>query len=314
MDKINVKGKKILITGATGFIGSHLVKRLANEGNDLVLLVRSIEKAKKIFENHMPKNVEIIAGDVLDIDILKKCVRDVDIIFHEAVSNFALEEAVQDFRVNVIGTINLLSTLLESDVERFFYPSTIHVYGNPATVPINENTPTSPLSSYGRSKLSAERLVSLLSETYGLKSTVVRFSNMYGPSQVPRRGQGVVADIIDAALTGQTMNITGGSRKRSYTFVDDVVDITILSAIKKNTENEIFNAASSEILTTNDMIKIVSELTGKEIKVVYAPESPIGSSYPDITKMKKLLGYECKTKFVDGVKETIEWQTQKTIL
>ena len=140
---------------------------------------------------------------------------------------------------------------------------------------------------------------------------------MYGPGQIPQKGSGMVADTVYAARNNQPIKIIGdGKRKRSYIFSDDVVDISILSSIEKSSENKLFNAGTSEILTTNEIIDFVSNLTGKKTIVEHLQESlnQAVSIYPDITKMKNLLDYECKTKFSDGLKKTIEWQTQKTIL
>ena len=289
-----MKGKRVLVTGGAGFIGSHLVDRLANEGCRVVVLDDlSSGSLENIRGNLDSGRVRFIEGDVRDSKVVEDAVKDVDLVCHLAAVvsvPYSMREPLLTHEVNVTGTLNLLIASLKHEVERFVYLSTCAVYGEPEYLPIDEAHPTSPVSPYAASKLAAEHYCMAFQQAYGLKTVILRPFNVYGL----RQNDGVVARFIQRVKKGDLPIIYGnGGQTRDFVYVWDAVDAILLALKHDGAVGKVFNLGTGKATTVNELAGLLLRIFGKELKPI-REEPRIGDvrqSCADISKAEKELGY-----------------------
>ena len=289
-----MKGKRVLVTGGAGFIGSHLVDRLANEGCRVVVLDDlSSGSLENIRDNLDSGRVRFIEGDVRDSKVVEDAVKDVDLVCHLAAVvsvPYSMREPLLTHEVNVTGTLNLLIASLKHEVERFVYLSTCAVYGEPEYLPIDEAHPTSPVSPYAASKLAAEHYCMAFQQAYGLKTVILRPFNVYGS----RQNDGVVARFIQRVKKGDLPIIYGnGGQTRDFVYVWDAVDAILLALKHDGAGGKVFNLGTGKATTVNELAGLLLRIFGKELKPM-REEPRIGDvrqSCADISKAEKELGY-----------------------
>jgi len=289
-----LKGKRVLVTGGAGFIGSHLVDRLANEGCRVVVLDDlSSGSLENIRDNLDSGRVRFIEGDVRDSKVVEDAVKDVDLVCHLAAVvsvPYSMREPLLTHEVNVTGTLNLLIASLKHEVERFVYLSTCAVYGEPEYLPIDEAHPTSPVSPYAASKLAAEHYCMAFQQAYGLKTVILRPFNVYGS----RQNDGVVARFIQRVKKGDLPIIYGnGGQTRDFVYVWDAVDAILLALKHDGAVGKVFNLGTGKATTVNELAGLLLRIFGKELKPM-REEPRIGDvrqSCADISKAEKELGY-----------------------
>lgn len=315
MDLIN---KKILVTGASGFIGSTLVEKLIKKYDYVIGLdnFNSFYSGKednlKNFKNN--QNFEFIQGDILDLDLLKKIMKGVDIVFHLAAQpgvRFSLENPIITNKINCDGTINVLESAKFCNVKRVINASSSSVYGNAEYFPSDENHKLNPISIYGVSKLAAEKYCSLYSKLHNLYVVSLRYHSVYGPKGRPDMA---VFKWIDALFNDKPITIYGdGNQTRDMTFVDDIVNGTINSAEIENINGEIFNLASGKSVTMNHVLNKLIELTQKNTTVVYEDFriDDAKDTHGNIEKAKQYLNYNPETDIDVGLKITVDWYKRK---
>ncbi len=286
-----IKNKKILITGGRGFIGSHLSKELSK---DNIVKIFDIKDGK----------------DIRKFDLLKRELKDVDYVFHLA-ALVSVEESmrkpIETVEININGGLNLLEASIRNNVKKIIFSSSSAVYGDLPGSPKKENAPLEPKSSYAISKIIFEKLLKLFFETQGLKTTSLRYFNVYGPGQDPNSQYAAVIPIfIKNALKNNDLTIYGDGNQRDFIFIKDVINANILAA--ESDSCGVFNIGSGVETKINDLAKLIIELTNSKSKIKHVEkrEGDVFQSLADITEAKKL-GFSPKYKLTDGLKESINW-------
>lgn len=282
-----IKGKRIMVTGGGGFIGSYLVKKLAQDNNVVVLDNHS----DGVIENWVGLNVQFVKGDICEpVDM-----EGIDIVFHLAAIT-DIEESMRfpqlTDKVNYEGTTNILNRAIKAGVGKFVYASSAAVYGNGVSI---EASPQKPLSPYGISKMMAE--AHCLEHSNFIDVVCLRYFNVYGIGN----GKGVILKFMDNIKQKRPITIYGdGNQLRDFVYVDDVVDATLLSIEAKG----IFNIGSGHQYTINELYETLCEITGQKVEVVNEPmrKGELQKSVADITKAKKILGYCPQWTLAEGLK------------
>lgn len=303
---------RVLVTGGAGFIGSHLVDRLVSDGYSVrVIDDLSTGKLENISGHIHSGRVDFVKGDIRDESLVRKSVDDVDLVVHLAAIisvPFSVEHPDLTFDVNLNGTINLLRSCIQEGVGKFVFVSSCAVYGDPEFNPVSESTKTNPISPYAQSKLIGERYCLGFCERQMLKTVILRFFNVYGSRQGMNEYSGVITRFINRTRKKEPLIIYGdGSQTRDFVNVKDIVG-AILVAMKNDNEGEVFNVGSGQSTSINALAKLVLEITGTDIAIGY--ENPragdITDSLADISKAKKLLGYEPKVILKDGLRALLK--------
>ena len=295
---------KILVTGGTGFIGSHLVDALIKKGHE-VLVIDNLTTGKRENINPGAKFFEL---DLRDFQKIKPVFEGVDFVFHAAALPrvpFSIEKPRESNEVNVGGTLNALVASKEAGVKKFIYSSSSSVYGNQEELPVKENMRCSPLSPYALQKYVGELYCKVFSEIYKLATVSLRYFSVYGPRQ-PKKGAYV--QVISIFLTqkkeGKPLTITeDGKQTRDFSHVSDVVRANLL-AMESNKvgKGEVINIGAGRNYTINEL----AEFFGGKIKYIPPRLGDIRHNLADITRAKELLGWEPKIKLEDGIKELLE--------
>ena len=306
----------VLVSGGAGFIGSHIVELLLSRKEvERVLVVDNFFTGK--LDNLKPflkdKRLKIIKGDVRDRDLVKKLVREVNFIFHQAAIvsvPLSMDEPELTNDVNVNGTINLLKASLDSNIERFVYASSCAVYGNPDSLPIREESRINPLSPYAASKLAAESYCRAFYQSYGLKTVCLRYFNVYGPRQAGGAYSGVISIFMRQILEGKSLTIRGdGSQTRDFVFVKDVAEANLLASERDEAVGKVFNIGTGKAITIKELAEIISSITGRDTGIKYVPmlKGEVLHSVADITLARRVLGYNPKFTLEEGLRRTFKW-------
>lgn len=303
---------KVLVTGGAGFIGSHLVKALIDNGHDVVV-IDNLSTGKKENINNLSKfyNKDIL----LDIsEIFKK--EKFDVVFHEAAQmnvRRSISDPVFDSRINIGGTINILENCRHYGVKKIIFASSGGaVYGDTTTIPTPETHKLCPLSPYGVSKVAAENYLAFYERLYNIKYVCLRYGNVYGPGQNPAGEAGVVAIFTDLLLEGTQPTIFGdGSKTRDFVYVSDVVDATI--ACLKANKIGVFNVGTSRETSILEIYETLKNIIKIEGKPIIAPNQPGEQKISCISnqKIKKDFGWEPKIDILNGLEKTVNFLRKK---
>jgi len=265
---------KILVTGGAGFIGSHLVDRLVDEGYRVRVVDNLSSGRVENIKHHLEsRSVELIAGNLKDPQVALRAVEGVDTVFHFAANpevRVSTTNPEIHFNENIVATFNLLEALRRKGVKELVFASSSSVYGEPEEIPVDENAPIRPVSVYGASKAACEALIHAYTKLYGVKAVVLRYANVVGP----RLRHGVVWDFINKLLKNPTeLEILGdGKQVRSYIYVDDAVEATITAWRRTETSYEAYNIASEDWITVDEVTDEVIKAMGlSNVKKIYKP-------------------------------------------
>lgn len=311
-NEIGKRYKRALVTGGAGFIGSHIVEELLSTGIDVVSVdnfVAGKEENIVPFANN-PHFVSMTC-DVTDLESLRKCFDGVDIVFHEAASkkNVCIKDPRKDLLVNGVGTFNILELVRDLKVKKIVHASTGSVYGEAVVIPQTETHPLCPVSYYGVSKLAGERYVKAFEHLYGINATILRYFHVYGARQESGEFGGVIAILARQLLNGKRPTIFGdGTQERSFTYVKDVVNANLYMATHDETKGEVYNCASGINVTVGQMCNDMREILNRlDLEPEYF-DWTIGDIKKFVISNEKIkqLGFEFKTTFRDGLKETIK--------
>jgi UDP-glucose 4-epimerase len=299
---------KILVTGAAGFIGSHIVDKYVELGHEIVV-IDNLSSGNK--QNINPK-VKFYETDITDLEKIRKIILDEkpDIINHHAAQisvTKSIQEPELDFKVNVEAFENIINTAKQANTKKIIFPSSAAVYGDTKELPTKEDTKKEPMSPYAENKLKAEQLLI----NSNINFTILRYSNVYGPRQSVEGEAGVVAIFCNKLLKQQTPTIFGdGKQLRDFIFVKDIAEANIL--VLDNGDNKIMNISTGKGNTINELFNILKEISEFENEPNY--ENPrkgdILKSYLDNTKAKEILDWKPETDFKQGLKKTFEWFKQ----
>ena len=305
---------KFLVTGGAGFIGSHLVDRLIKGGHKVVV-IDNLSTGKKENLNPKAKFYKIDICSYRISQIFKK--EKPEVVFHYAAQidvRKSVENPVEDAKINILGSLNLLENCRKCEVKKFIFASTGGaIYGDTEIVPTSENYPEFPLSPYGIEKLVIEKYLNYYHKTFGLPYIALRLANVYGPRQNSKGEAGVVAIFCDKMLSKKQPMINGdGKQTRDFVFIDDVVEANIL-ALKKN-KIGIFNIGTAEETDVNTIFKKLKNLAGSKCKKIYGPTLPGEQkrSCLDYSKAKKELSWQLKYSLDEGLNKTIKWFRNKS--
>ncbi|HLN44286.1 MAG TPA: NAD-dependent epimerase/dehydratase family protein [Candidatus Sulfotelmatobacter sp.] len=300
---------KVLVTGGAGFIGSHLVDRLVSEGFGVRVLDNMSSGNLDNIRGHLDSGkVEFIKGDIKDAKVVGECCSGIDFVAHLAAVvsvPFSVANPSFTFETNVSGSLNMMIGCMKAKVKRFVLASTCAVYGDPAALPVSEETDVKPISPYAESKLAAEKFALGFSERQMLDCVVLRFFNVYGPRQVMNDYSGVITKFLTAARHGLPLTVYGdGSATRDFVFVGDVVSAIMLCFENPSACCEVFNVGTGRATTVNELAKTVLELVPSGKRTVY--EKPrvgdIKHSYANISKAQELLGFSARCELKEGLR------------
>jgi len=311
---MSFKGKRIVVTGAAGFIGSNLTDRLLELGAEVIgidnLFSGRIDNLEDALKN---RNFQFVKGDVRDLNFLLDIFKDIDIIYHEASfvsvpQSVKMPSSCNDFNVN--GILNILNAARKKDIERIIFASSASVYGDSPTLPKKEDMRRLPLSPYGVSKLACEAYIQSYHHVYGLNASCLRYFNIYGPRQRDSPYSGVIAIWVGRIIRNEDLIIFGdGENIRDFTYVKDIVQANLL-AVEHDIGGEILNIACGSPITMTELAKLMLKLTNKEnLNIEYTDPRPgdILHSYGDISKAKKLIGFEAQFNQEDGLRDYFLW-------
>ena len=311
-----LKDKRIVVTGGAGFIGSNLARNLCNN-NEVIVIDNLITGNFNNIQDLIDKNkINFINESITDINLLKKSLKGIDFVFHQAAIPSvprSVKDPISSNNANINGTLNVLVAAKENDVKKVIYASSSSVYGDTPTLPKKENMNPCPLSPYAVSKLSGEYYCNVFTEVYGLKTVCLRYFNVYGPRQDPTGDYAaVVPKFIEKILSDNSPIIYGdGKQSRDFSYVDDVVQANIKAA--ESTSCGIFNIADGKKITINKLAELLMEIIGKDLKIIYNPPRPgdIKHSVADISKATKMLNYNPIYDLKKGLSEAVKWFQKK---
>jgi nucleoside-diphosphate-sugar epimerase len=311
------KYTNVLVTGGAGFIGSHIVDRLLQEGFEVTVIDNfSKGRIENISAHLQRKDFHLVKGDIRDLNLIKKTLKDVDAIFHEAAFVsvlLSIEDPILVNDVNLTSTLNLLKASIDSNVKRFVFASSAAVYGFPKVPLISETMIPEPTSPYGVSKLAAESYIRSFYKTYGLETVSLRYFNVYGPRQsfdIQSGYGGVITLFLNRLIRNMEPIIYGdGEQTRDFVYVQDIVEANMLALKRKDAVGE-FNIGSGCRTTVNQVaLTIKKSLNRTDIKNSYANVRPseVKHGYADISKARCILDYAPRFSFEQGIEDLVEW-------
>jgi UDP-glucose 4-epimerase len=261
---------KVLVTGGAGFIGSHIAEYFAEAGHT----VRILDNLATGFIRNIPqyKNIEFVQGDICDSSLVEKAVSGIDCVFHEAALvsvPLSCERPAEAFRINTLGTLNVLQSCVKAGVDKFVTASSAAVYGNNPVLPKSEDMYPEPASPYAISKLDGEYLARMFYMDHGLRTTCLRYFNVYGPRQDPKSPYAAVIPIfLERAKAGKDLVIYGdGLQSRDFVHVKDVVRANA-SALECG-DGQVFNVAMGKSVTVLELAENIIQLTGSSSRIVH---------------------------------------------
>jgi nucleoside-diphosphate-sugar epimerase len=301
-----------LVTGGAGFIGSHLVEELVRRG-ERVRVVDSLITGKRQNLSHVPA-VDFMEGDLADPEIAQRAVKGMDYVLHQAAIPSvprSVEDPITSNRANIDASLNVLVAARDAGVKRVVYAGSSSAYGNTPTLPKVETMPTAPLSPYALQKLVAEQYCRMVTDLYGLETVTIRYFNVFGPRQDPSSPySGVISLFISALCDGRQPTIYGdGEHTRDFTYVANVVDGVLRACTAPAAKGEVINVATGVRISLNTLFNTVRQLVGTNVEPLYGEPraGDVKDSQADISKARRVLGYEPSVTFEEGLEKTVAW-------
>lgn len=311
------QNRSVLVTGASGFIGSHLVEHLVQAGAKVRAFVRYNARADIGLLKQLPQKtrlaLDIIAGDLRDSHAVRQAVAGVDIVFHlGAIISipYSYRHPVETAATNLMGTLNVLLACQAQNTARLVHTSSSEVYGTAKTVPMDENHPLQGQSPYSASKIGADKLVESFICSYNLPAVTVRPFNTYGPRQSARA---VIPTIITQALTLETIHLGNLDTRRDFTYVDDTVRGFLHAAKKKDVLGQVFNLGVGQDIAIGDLAEEIVRQVGRPVEIVsdverLRPEnSEVMRLLSDNSHAARCLDWQPQITLAQGIAHTIAW-------
>ncbi|MGC9516199.1 MAG: GDP-mannose 4,6-dehydratase [Methanomicrobiales archaeon] len=321
---MNLKGKSVLLTGAGGFIGSHLTEALIDMDVDLKAFVRYNSRNDWGMLEYLPRDVvdslEVVTGDLRDYDAIRGAVKDVDVVFHLAslISiPYSYVHPRENVETNVMGTFNVLMAAQDYEVEKIVHTSTSETYGTARYVPIDEEHPLQGQSPYSASKIGADKIAESFHLSFDLPVATIRPFNTFGPRQSSRA---VIPTIISQALTNDEIFLGSLHPTRDYTYVKDLAQGFIRVGESPESVGEVINIGSNFEISIGDLAGKIIGLIGRDVEIktdesrIRPSASEVERLWCDNSKAKKLLDWQPSMSLDDGLKETINWIRENTDL
>jgi NAD dependent epimerase/dehydratase len=314
---MNWNGRKVLVTGAGGFIASHLVERLVQAGAQVRVFVRYNSRNDpgmlRLISPDAFSALEIVQGDLRDAEAMHRAAKNVDTVFHLGALiaipySYVNPREVLD--VNIMGTLNVLMASRDANVRRVVHTSTSEVYGTAQYVPIDETHPLQGQSPYSASKIAADKIAESFYRSFDLPLVILRPFNTYGPRQSARA---VIPTIITQALTRDEVKLGSLDPMRDFTFVTDTVNGFIRVAEAENVLGEEINLGNDNTIRIGDLAGKIFEIVGKTPKVITDAQrirpgkSEVMKLWASNQKAKKMIGWEPRLSLDEGLRLTVEW-------
>ena len=309
-----------LITGGAGFIGSSLTERLLDDNNKIFVIDNFNDyydvnlKEKNIQPFLANKNYKLYRGDICDRNLVKEIFRQnhIDVVVHIAARagvRPSLEDPLEYVRSNIEGTINILENMKEFSCKKIVFASSSSVYGNCTAEKFSEDLKvTEPISPYATTKSACEQFLYTYSKLYGINAVCLRFFTVYGPKQRPDLA---IRKFIELIEQDKSIPVYGdGSTMRDYTYIEDILNGICAAIEYDKTPYEIINLGGGSPVTLSQMIRTIEKVLNKQAKIERLPMQPgdVNKTVSDISKAQKLLNYEPKTTFEEGIKKFVEWK------
>jgi len=312
---VNWQGKRVLVTGAGGFIGSHLTERLVREGARVRAMVHynALGSWGWLDRSEVREDLEVVAGDITDADSVRHAVQGTEVVFHLAALiaiPYSYQAPGSYVRTNVNGTLNVLQAAREQGVERLLHTSTSEVYGTALKVPIDEDHPLQGQSPYSASKIGADKMAEAFHCSFGLPVVTVRPFNTFGPRQSARA---VIPTIITQCLTGDTVRLGSLSPTRDMNFVTNTVDGFLAAATAPAAVGRTVSLGSGREISIGDLARLIARLTGNPIRIeseetrLRPDKSEVARLLADNTLAKQLLDWTPRVSLEEGLEQTIAW-------
>jgi UDP-N-acetylglucosamine 4-epimerase len=312
-------GKRIIITGGAGFIGSNLTEKLLKDKR--VEKVRVIDDLSNGYKHNIEEFIgnpkfDFIEADICDYEAMLEHTKGFHLISHQAALGSvprSIKDPMLSTKVNIDGTVNIMFAAVQNGISRVILACSSSTYGDSPDLPKKEERIGRPLSPYAITKFAVELYADVFKKTYGLDYVGLRYFNVFGPKQSPDNAYAAVIPLFcKAFLEGREPVINGdGSHSRDFTYVDNAVQANVLALFSDNAQalNEVYNVACGEQTTLNEMVSILKDVSGKNIDAVHGPERPgdVKHSKADISKIQNLLGYKPTVLFKGGLAEVYKW-------
>jgi nucleoside-diphosphate-sugar epimerase len=312
----SLAGRSVLVTGASGFIGSHLTRRLVADGADVHSLTDEVSAVYPVRLLDLRDAITLHEANLHDrgaMDAVVERARPAYVFHlgaytHVGKSWQRVDECIQ---TNIAGTVNLLQALAGTGYRRFVYTGTSEIYGD-VEVPFREDQPVNPISPYSVSKYAGERFCRMFHQGLGWPIVMVRPFNAYGPAQTPDR---VIPEIIARALLGQELRMTQGRQTREFNYVEDLADGFVRLATTPDIEGELFNLGCGEEISMRDLATTILDLMGNPVEAHFGalPERPteIPRMFCDNTRARERLGWKPQHSLAEGLDKTIAWYREE---
>ena len=310
---------RYLVTGGAGFIGSHIVDRLIAEGHDVRVLddlsTGTLDNLVQVRER-----IDFRRADIRDRAAVNDACRNIDAVIHEAAWR-SVPKSMSDpcgyTEVNVLGTVNLLDAAVKAKVKRVVCVSSSSVYGETQTMPLREDHTPAPISPYAASKLADELMCGLFARGYGLETVALRYFNVFGPRQSLENEYAVVVPkFIACVLRRQAAPIYGdGTQSRDFTYVENVVEATMLASRVAGVSGEVFNIALGEEHTVLHLWEELNRIAGSSIPPAFQPPRPgdVRRTLADPSKAIQKLQWKGRVRFSEGLQQTFEWFRDRSL-
>jgi dTDP-glucose 4,6-dehydratase len=314
---INWNGKSVLVTGAGGFIGSHLVERLLKLKAKVYCFLRYNSSSKKgyleDFTDEQQSRLNIVRGDLETQETVMEAASGMDVIFHLGALisvPYSFIHPQETFNTNACGTLNILMAARQHGVSKVVVMSTSEVYGTARHVPMDEDHPLQAQSPYAASKIAAEKLAESFFRSYGLPVAVARPFNTYGPRQSARA---VITTIISQALTRDELKLGNTLATRDFTYVEDTVAGLVRIAEEESTCGEVINLGSNFEIAIDDLVKLIAKVSGRNLRIVQDAQrirpgtSEVHRLFASNEKAVRMLNWHPTVSLEEGIKRTMDW-------
>lgn len=311
----------ILVTGGAGFIGGNLAEAFLKDGHDVTVLDNfdsfydvgikrhTVDRCREI-SVECAGTYELIEGDIRDLETVDRAVTGADVVVHQAAQagvRTSVEEPRKVAAINVDGTVNVLQSCIEADIDRILLASSSSVYGKPEYLPYDEEHPTMPVSPYGVSKVAMEEFARVYHELHSLSTVCLRYFTVYGPRMRPNMA---ISNFVSRCLNGKSPIIYGdGTQTRDFTYIDDVVEAnrTLLTSAAAN--GEVLNIGSTGTIEIRDLAELIRDELAPSQDIVFeeAREAETEHTHADVSKAREMIGYEPTTDIRDGVLKFVDW-------
>jgi len=302
-----------LVTGGAGFIGSHIATALAERG-ERVRVLDNLSTGKRQNLAHLGDQVELVVGDLLDQEAVRRAMTSVEVVYHQAALASVPRSVAKPLDTHaacVTGTLNVLEAARQANARRVVYAGSSSAYGNQPVKTKRESDLPQPLSPYAAAKLSGEYYCRAFTETYNLETVIIRYFNVFGPRQDPTSEYSAVIPLfVTAMLAGQRPTIFGdGSQSRDFTYIDNVVCGNLAAATAPGAVGRVFNVACGQQFSLLDLIASINSVLSTNIEPKFDEwrAGDVRESLADISSARELLGYEPSVTFEEGLRRSIEY-------